>query len=63
MKIDELRQNSEAELKKKLAEFKKEMFNLRFQKVYSSLSNTARVRQVRRGIARVLTLLNERKGS
>jgi large subunit ribosomal protein L29 len=46
-----------------LVELKKEQFNLRFQKASGQLENTARVRQVRREIATVKTLLGNRAAS
>lgn len=48
------------ELKDELISLKKEQFNLRFQKASGQLDNTARMRQVRRDIARVKTILNTR---
>lgn len=59
MKASELRGKSVDELKGMLLELKKEQFNLRFQRATSQLENTARVRIVRRDIARIRTLLNE----
>jgi large subunit ribosomal protein L29 len=59
MKIEDLRTKTQDQLKAELAALKKEAFNLRFQKAGGQLENTARVRQVRRGIARIQTLLNE----
>lgn len=61
MKNEDLRQKSNDELKKALIELRKEQFNLRFQKESGQLENTARLRQVRRDIARVKTHLNERR--
>lgn len=60
MKISILRDNSADELGDKLSELKKEAFNLRFQQATGQLENTARVREVRRDIARVRTILRER---
>ena len=59
----ELRNKTPDELRKQLAQLKKEAFNLRFQQATSQLENTARVRVVRRGIARVNTILNEKATS
>jgi len=59
MKIKELRNKSIEELRKDLVAFKKELFNLRFQKVQGQAEKTHRVKQVRRAVARVKTLLNE----
>ena len=61
MKVSKLRDNSADELGDKLSELKKEAFNLRFQQATGQLENTARVREVRRDIARVRTILRERR--
>ena len=61
MKAEDLRTKSEDELKDQIVELRKEAFNLRFQKASGQLENTARVRQVRRDIARTKTVLNARK--
>jgi large subunit ribosomal protein L29 len=58
-KTEDLRAKSKDQLKSQLLTLKKEAFNLRFQKASGQLENTARVRQVRRDIARIQTLLNE----
>ena len=58
MKAEELRGKTPDELKTQLVELKKEAFNLRFQRASGQLENTARVRQVRRDIARIQTILN-----
>ena len=58
MKAEELRGKTPDELKTQLIELKKEAFNLRFQRASGQLENTARVRQVRRDIARIQTILN-----
>ncbi|MTI10644.1 50S ribosomal protein L29 [Curvivirga aplysinae] len=63
MKATELRQKSDDELKSQLIDLRKEQFNLRFQVAGGQMENTARVRQVRRDIARIKTLLGERKAS
>jgi large subunit ribosomal protein L29 len=57
MKAEELRGKSPDQLKEQLLELKKEQFNLRFQKATGQLENTARVREVRRDIARIKTVL------
>ena len=59
MKTAELKSKSPDELKALLTEQKKEAFNLRFQKTSGELENTARIRIVRRTIARIETLLNK----
>ncbi|HSD35135.1 MAG TPA: 50S ribosomal protein L29 [Alphaproteobacteria bacterium] len=58
MKAEELRGKTPDELQTRLLELKKEAFNLRFQRSSGQLENTARVRQVRRDIARIKTILN-----
>ena len=57
-KASELNEKSIEELQGELADLKKEQFNLRFQKATNQLENTSRVRQVRRGIARIQTVVN-----
>ena len=61
LKVTDLRATTPDELQDKLAELKKEQFNLRFQQASGQLENTARKRQVRRDIARVETVMAERK--
>lgn len=60
MNADELRQKTPDQLRDQLVALKKEAFNLRFQKATSQLENTARIRQVRRDVARVKTVLNQK---
>ena len=60
-KAAEMRQADETELENRLAEAKQEMFNLRFQIVTGQLDNSARIRMVRRDIARLLTVLREKE--
>jgi large subunit ribosomal protein L29 len=57
MKTADLKSKSPDELRESLLALRKEQFNLRFQKASGQLENTARVRLVRRGIARIKTLL------
>lgn len=57
--VDNIRTWTSDELKVHLLVLKKEQFNLRFRKASGQLENTARVRQVRREIARVKTILGE----
>ena len=59
MSVADFRDMSTDELGKKLLEMKKESFNLRVQGASGQLENTARVRVVRRNIARIKTLLSE----
>jgi len=59
MNASELKGKSADELKGMLIDLKKEQFNLRFQKATAQLDNTARVRVVRRDIARIRTQINQ----
>jgi len=63
LKIDELRQMTDDQLAEKLLVLKKEQFNLRFQDATGQLQSTARVREVRRAVARVKTLQVQRKAT
>jgi large subunit ribosomal protein L29 len=60
MKSGDLRARSPDELTEQLEMLGKEIFNLRFQRASGQLENTARVRQARRDIARIKTILGER---
>ena len=60
MDAKELRDKTPDQLRDELANLKKEAFNLRFQQATNQLENTARMRQVRRDVARVKTILNEK---
>ena len=59
MKASELRELSEEQLADRLRELREELFNLRFQYATRQLTNTARIKEVRRDIARVLTRQHE----
>ena len=59
-KAADLRAKTSDQLQDQLLQLKKEQFNLRFQKATGQLESTARVRDVRRDIARILTVLDER---
>lgn len=61
MKAKELAELTTAEIEQKLRSLKEELFNLRFQKATGQLENPARIRQVRKDIARVKTVLRERE--
>ena len=61
MKAAELRELSTADLNVKLEEARSELFNLRFQLATSQLDNTARVKTVKKDIARILTELRARE--
>ncbi|MEA1941579.1 MAG: 50S ribosomal protein L29 [Pseudomonadota bacterium] len=61
MKSVDVRAMTEDQLKDELLKLKKEQFNLRFQQASGQLENTARYGQVRRDIARIMTVQSERK--
>ena len=58
--IDDLKTRSDDQLTEQMAELKREQFNLRFQAATNQLEKPARIREVRRTIARIRTLQNER---
>ena len=60
-KISEIRELSNEELQTRLGDLKQESLNLRLQQVTGQLENSARIRQVRREVAQVMTVLNERR--
>jgi large subunit ribosomal protein L29 len=60
MNAQELRDKTPDQLREQLTALKKEAFNLRFQQATGQLENTARVRVVRRDVARVMSILNEK---
>ena len=62
-KIDDLKMRSDDQLNGELGELKREQFNLRFQAATNQLEKPSRVREVRRTIARIRTLQNERSRS
>ena len=59
MKMEDLRRRTPDQLNEELVNLKREAFNLRFQRASGQLENTARVREVRRSIAQIMTLLNQ----
>jgi len=61
MKATDVRAKTLDELRTDLEGLKKEQFNLRFQKATGQLENTARVRQIRRDIARIQTIMREKR--
>ena len=61
MKAAEIRELSADDLQVKLKESKDELFNLRFQMATSQLDNTARVKQVKKDIARIMTEMRARE--
>jgi large subunit ribosomal protein L29 len=58
MKYKEVKNLDNKALKSELLKYKKEYFNLRFQKVLGELSNTSRIREVKKNISRIFTALN-----
>jgi large subunit ribosomal protein L29 len=61
MNIKEVREKSSDDLKKTLDEYKVELFDLRFQRATGSIENPMRIREVKKTIARILTVLKERE--
>ncbi|MBV8888257.1 MAG: 50S ribosomal protein L29 [Alphaproteobacteria bacterium] len=61
MKAADVRARTDDELSQELETLGKEIFNLRFQRASGQLENTARVRQARRDIARIKTILGQRR--
>ncbi len=59
MKINELREMTEEELKLQLKDSQEEIFNLRFQQSMNRLENADRIKKVKRDIARIKTLITE----
>lgn len=61
MNVKEIRDKSNDELLKALDESKKELFDLRFERATGSIDNPMRIRELRKTIARILTVLKERE--
>lgn len=61
MKASELRKLTTEELKEKVIELKKKLFNLRFQNKIGSLSKNSEIKETKKDIARILTILRERE--
>mgnify|MGYP000581610369 CR=1 FL=1 len=61
MKVKEIRELTTAEMLDQEKQLKEELFNLRFQLATGQLENTARIRQVRKTIARIKTVIRERE--
>ena len=59
--LEELKNLSVADLKAQLVDAKKELFNLRFQNATNQLDNTARIKEVRKNIARIQTVLTSKE--
>ena len=58
--VEELKTKSAAELAEDLVNAKKELFNLRFQNATNQLENTSRIKEVRRNIARIQTIITQK---
>jgi large subunit ribosomal protein L29 len=61
MKAQDIRAMTADQLDEQIAKLKKEQFNLRFQRATGQLENTARVREVRRDVARIRTIQNQQR--
>jgi large subunit ribosomal protein L29 len=61
MRAGDVRELGVEELEQRLAETRRELFNLRFQHATGQLENTGQLREVRRNIARLLTVLNQKR--
>ncbi len=61
MTVQDIRNTETQELLNKVEEYKKELFGLRFQQATGQLENTARIREVKKSIARIKTIIGERE--
>ena len=61
MKVADVRELDVEELQRRLADTRRELFNLRFQHATGQLENTGQLTQVRKNIARILTVLNQKQ--
>ncbi|HIR35359.1 MAG TPA: 50S ribosomal protein L29 [Candidatus Faecimorpha stercoravium] len=61
--LEELKAKNSEQLEMELVSAKKELFNLRFQNATNQLNNTARIKEVRRNIARIQTVLTQKKAA
>ena len=61
MTVEDIRNTETQELLNKVEEYKKELFGLRFQQATGQLENTARIREVKKSIARIKTISRERE--
>ena len=59
--VEDLKKKSAADLAQELVAAKKELFNLRFQNATNQLDNTARIKEVRRNIARIQTVISSKE--
>ena len=58
--VEDLKAKSDAELNEELVAAKKELFNLRFQNATNQLENTSRIKEVRKNIARIQTVIAQK---
>ena len=61
--VEDLKEKSVAELNEELVAAKKELFNLRFQNATNQLDNTSRIKEVRKNIARIQTVITEKRNA
>ena len=61
MKANDIRERSDDELRKTLGDLEEQLFKLRFQKSTGQIENPIKIREVRKDIARVLTVINQRQ--
>ncbi len=61
MKVAEVRELDVTQLEDRLAQTRRELFNLRFQHATGQLENTGQIKEVRKNIARILTVLNQKQ--
>ena len=61
MKVTEIRDFTNQELESNLADLKKELFNLRFQNATNQLDNTSRIKDVKKNIARIMTVISSKE--
>lgn len=59
--VEDLKAKSASDLKEELVAAKKELFNLRFQNATNQLDNTSRIKEVRKNIARIQTVISEKQ--
>ena len=60
MELKKMREMTDVELNAELEKMKKELFNLRFQNATNQLDNTSRIKEVRKNIARIQTVITEK---
>lgn len=61
MKLEEIRKISTEDLNKKIAEYKEELFNLRFSQATGNLEKPSRIKELRKSVARMKTIIRERE--